>query len=134
MRKRRIARQEQQRRQRENRRYPFKETTKLIELVDKKHYGHMMRLVERLRPYLKDGEGATFTLTRLYFDEEKIRNIRQFVYDELALFMSQVLTENGLTCAQLVFFRYLAQPEHCNLGITENTLKAVITEAIRRNS
>ena len=57
----------------------------------------------------------------------------QFVYDELAIFLKKVKEENGFLVSQSVFFRYLSHPDHCNLGICENSLKALITEAIRRN-
>ena len=128
------ARVEQQREKREKRRYPFKSTTKLIELVDKKHYGDMVKLIERLSPYFLTGERGPFMLTRLYFDLNKLVYQRQFVYDELALFLKKVKAEDGLTFPQSVFFRYLSHPDHCNLGISENSLKALITEAMRRNS
>ena len=128
------ARVEQQRAQREKRRYPFKSTTKLIELVDKKHYGDIVNLIERLSPYLLTGERGPFMLTRLYFDLDKLENQRQFVYDELALFLKKVKDENGLSVKQSVFFRYLSSPDHCNLVISENSLKALILEAMRRNS
>ena len=59
------TRKEQQRVQREKRRTPFNVTTKLIELVDKRHYGDIVQLVKRLRPYLKDGERVDFVLTKL---------------------------------------------------------------------
>ena len=52
-------------RQREKRRYPFNESTKLIELVDKKHYGDVVKLTERLKPYLTDGVKGPFSLTIL---------------------------------------------------------------------
>lgn len=132
--KRRSAREEQQRAQRERRRFPFKSTTKLIELVDKKHYGDIVKLTERLRPFLLVGEGGAFILTRLYFDLDKLAYQRQFVYDELAIFLKKVKDEDGLLVSQSVFFRYLSHSDHCNLGICENSLKALITEAIRRNN
>lgn len=131
---RRAACEEQQRAQREKRRYPFKSTTKLIELVDKKHYGDIVKLIERLSPYLLTGERGPFMLTRLYFDLDKLVYQRQFVYDELAIFLKKVKDENGLSVTQSIFFRYLSSPDHCNLGVCENSLKALITEAMRRNS
>ena len=118
--------------QRQRRRYPFTESTKIIELVDKKHYGDVVRLTERLKPLLKDGETDAFLLTGLFFDLEKVRGQRQFVIDELALFLKKVKDADGLKCTQNVFFRYLSSPEHCNLAISENTLKAHILEAIQR--
>lgn len=129
--KRRPAREVEQRTKREKRRYPFKTTTKLIELVDKRHYGNMVRLIERLRPYLMDGEGGAFTLTRLYFDLDRLMYQRQVVYAELAIFLNEVKTDDGLACAQSVFFRYLSSSDHCNLGLSESSLKALILKAMK---
>ena len=119
-------------RQREKRRYPFNESTKLIELVDKKHYGDVVKLIERLKPYLTDGEKGAFSLTGLFFDLEAVSGQRQFIINELALFLKKVKDDGGLKCSQNVFFRYLSSPEHCNLAISENSLKALISEAIQR--
>jgi hypothetical protein len=119
-------------RQREKRRYPFNESTKLIELVDKKHYGDVVKLIERLKPYLTDGEKGAFSLTGLFFDLEAVGGQRQFIINELALFLKKVKDDGGLKCSQNVFFRYLSSPERCNLAFSENSLKALITEAIRR--
>lgn len=105
---------------------------KLIELVDKKHYGDVVKLIERLKPYLTDGEKGAFSLTGLFFDLEAVSGQRQFIINELALFLKKVKDDGGLKCSQNVFFRYLSSPEHCNLAISENTLKAHILEAIRR--
>ena len=119
-------------RQRKKKRYPFIESTKLIELVDKKHYGDVVKLIERLKPYLMDEAKGAFLLTGLFFDLEKIDGQRQFVIDELALFLKKVKDEGGLKYSQNVFFRYLSCPEHCNLAISENSLKALISEATQR--
>ena len=130
-------------RQREKRRYPFNESTKLIELIDKKHYGDVVKLIERLKPYLMDKglqrhtlttgqRKGPFLLTGLFFDLEAVSGQRQFVIDELAVFLKKVKDDGGLKCSQNVFFRYLSCPEHCNLAISENTLKAHVLEAIQR--
>ena len=71
-------------RQREKRRYPFNESTKLIELIDKKYYGDVVKLTERLKPYLTDGVKGPFLLTGLFFDLEAVSGQRQYVIDELA--------------------------------------------------
>ena len=119
-------------RQRKKRLYPFTESTKLIELVDKKHYGDVVKLIERLKPYLMDEAKGAFLLTGLFFDLEKINGQRQFIIDELALFLKKVKDGDGLKYSQNVFFRYLSCPEHCNLEISENSLKPLILEAIRQ--
>ena len=121
-------------RQREKKRYPFTESTKLIELVDKKHYGDVVKLIERLKPYLTDEGKGTFLLTGLFFDLEKIDGQRQFVIDELALFLKKVKDDGGLKYSQNVFFRYLSCPEHCNFAVSWISLKVQILEAIRRQS
>jgi hypothetical protein len=121
-------------RQREKRRYPFNESTKLIELVDKKHYGDVVKLIERLKPYLTDGEKGAFSLTGLFFDLEAVSGQRQFIINELALFLKKVKDDGGLKCSQNVFFRYLSSPEHCNLAISWKSLKVLILEAIRGQS
>ena len=119
-------------RQRDRRRYPFTESTRLIELVDKKHYGDVVNLIENLKPYLIDEGKGPFFLTGLFFDLEKVKGQRQFIMVELAQFLKKVKDDGGLKCSQNVFFRYLSSPEHCNLAFSENSLKALITEAIRR--
>lgn len=118
--------------QRDRKRYPFTESTKIIELVDKKHYGDVVKLTERLKPILMDGGKGAFLLTGLFFDLEKINGQRQFIIDELAMFLKKLKDENGLKCKQNIFFRYLSCPEHCNLAFSEDSLKALILEAIRR--
>ena len=119
-------------RQRDKRRYPFTESTKLIELVEKKHYGDVVKLIERLKPYLTDEVKGAFLLTGLFFDLEKVKGQRQFVIDELASFLKKVKDSGGLKCSQNVFFRYLSSPEHCNLAISWKSLKVLILEAIRQ--
>ena len=120
-------------RQREKRRYPFTESTKLIELVDKKHYGNVVNLIELLKPYLIDEGQGPFLLTGLFFDLEKVKGQRQCIILELASFLKKVKDDGGLKCSQNVFFRYLSSPEHCNLAISWKSLKVLILEAIRRD-
>ena len=119
-------------RQRDRRRYPFNESTKLIELVEKKHYGDVVNLIEHLKPYLIDEGKGPFFLTGLFFDLEKVKGQRQFIIVELALFLKKLKEKNGLKCSQNVFFRYLSSPEHCNLAFSWKSLKVLILEAIRR--
>ena len=116
------------------RRYPFTESTKLIELVDKKHYGNVVNLIELLKPYLIDEGQGPFLLTGLFFDLEKVKGQRQCIILELASFLKKVKDDGGLKCSQNVFFRYLSSPEHCNLAISWKSLKVLILEAIRRQS
>ena len=131
MKKRNVAGKSQQ--QRDKKRYPFTVSTKIIELVDKKHYGDVVKLTERLKPFLLDGGKGAFLLTGLFFDLEKVNGKRQFIIDELALFLNKLKDENGLKCKQSVLIRYFSSSDHCNLEISEKSLKALILEAIRRH-
>ena len=130
MKRRRAGRTSQQ--QRDKKRYPFTKSTKIIELVDKKHYGDVVKLAERLKPFMIDGGKGAFVLTGLFFDLEKINGQRQFIIDELALFLKKLKEENGLKCKQSEFIRYFSSSDHCNLDISEKSLKPLILEAIRR--
>ena len=113
-------------RQRDRRRYPFTESTRLIELVDKKHYGDVVNLIEQPKPYLIDEGKGPFFLTGLFFDLEKVKGQRQFIIVELAFFLKKLKETNGLKCSQNVFFRYLSSPEHCNLGISRIRKKPLL--------
>ena len=101
-------------------------------MVEKKHYGDVVNLIELLKPYLIDEGKGPFFLTGLFFDLEKVKGQRQFIIVELAFFLKKLKETNGLKCSQNVFFRYLSSPEHCNLGISWKSLKVLILEAIRR--
>ena len=130
MKRRRAGRTSQQ--QRDKKRYPFTKSTKIIELVDKKHYGDVVKLAERLKPFMMDGGKGAFMLTGLFFDLEKVSGKRQFIIDELALFLKKVKDADGLKCKQSEFIRYFSSSDHCNLDISEKSLKPLILEAIRR--
>jgi len=101
-------------------------------LVDKKNYNDVVKLIERLKPYLTDEGKGVFLLTGLFFDLEKVDGKRQFIIDELAFFLKKLKDTKGLKYRQNVFFRYLSSSEHCNLAFFENSLKTLILEAIRR--
>ena len=86
-----------------------------------------------MRPFLQDNEEVNdFKLYRLYFDKVKLKMKRQFVFDEIAKLL--VDAHNGLIYKQSIFIRYLSTPEHCNLGISEKSLKTLVLEAKRRCS
>lgn len=115
---------------RAHRRFPFNSETRLSDLVKPKCYEYIRDLVESLRPYLQDVAG-TCSVSKLYFDLDKISGTHKVVYKELARFLSAVTQKRGLKVSQSAFFRYLASPDHCNLGISEKSLKALITREMK---
>ena len=128
--KKKVARIVQKSRKHHNKMFPYKESTRLIDLVVGECHGDVRILVDNLRPYLMDGEGGYLCLTRLYFDEEKIQGVRKNAIKAIAEFLNKVKQKNGFIKRQRqsTFFRYLSDPMHCNLGIYENSLKALIAK------
>ena len=101
-------------------------------MVDKKHYGNVVNLIELLKPYLIDEGQGPFLLTGLFFDLEKVKGQRQCIILELASFLKKVKDDGGLKCSQNVFFFFFLSPEHCNLAISWKSLKVLILKAIRQ--
>lgn len=123
-------RRELRKRNQQNRRYPFKKTTKIIELVDSRFHSRLKVMLAKLRPYLlKNEEPNNIQLHRLYFDLEEIEGRRKYIIAIIASFLKEA--KEGLLYKQSVFFRYLSTPEHCNLGIKETSLKALILSALQ---
>ncbi len=118
---------------REKRLYPFDSTTRLCELVKNVAIGDLDKLLVNLSPYLLD-KVVLYHVSRLNFDLDRIRGVQKNVYKMLADFLKNVLAKNGLRVKQEVFFRYLASPDHCNLGILSQSLKAQIRKEMKNIS
>jgi hypothetical protein len=135
MAKRNVGLKVRQARKQKERRYQskfLKESTRLIDLVDQHYHSAVRQLVDNLESFLMEGEyeKGYISLTRLYFNPNMFKKLtRQSVYDELAKFFYQVKSEKGFKCLQSHFFRYLANDVHCNLGVSEKSLKALIAKA-----
>lgn len=127
---RRVARTELQREQQHRRRYPYDESTRLVELVDRDHRGDMVELITRLQPYLMQRTGSPYLVARLEFSDETLATHRFRVYQEIAQFMRKVVADGGLKCSQSAFYRYLVDPAHSNLAISESGLKSLVARAI----
>lgn len=132
MAKKRADRKVLQEKRRAKRRFPFNSETRLSDLVKPECYDDIPDLVDSLRPYLQ-GEVRSRSVSRLYFDLDKIDGIHKYIYKKLAEFLVKVVAKGGLKTPLSVFFRYLASPEHCNLGISEQSLKALITRAMQED-
>lgn len=100
----------------------------MIELLQSNSYGNLKSLIQQLKPYLLEKNTNFLAINQLYFDLQKIVGIRKYVYRQLALFFKGVKEKNGLRCKQSHFFRYLADPEHCNLGIKESSIKTILNQ------
>ena len=130
--KRRIGLKARQERHTHNRRYKFKDETLLKEFIHPSAYKELRELLQKLNPYLIDPGVNINNAKRLYFDLEKIIGRRQYVIDTLAIFLAKAKQTDCLAKPQSQFIRYLSDPVHCNFGISESSLKALILEAMRR--
>ena len=74
--------------------------------------------------------GSPYLVARLYFSDETLMMHRFRVYQEIAQFMRKVATDGGLKCSQSAFYRYLVDPAHSNLAISESGLKSLVARAI----
>ena len=113
---------------REKQRHPFRKETRMIELLQSNSYRDLKSLLQQLKPYLLDKNINYLTVNRLYFDLQKIVGVREYIYAEIRLFFKRVREKDGLRCRQSYFFRYLADPEHCNLGVKESSTKAILNQ------
>ena len=113
---------------REKQRYPFRKETRMIELLYSNSYGELMSLIQKLRPYLMEKNTNFLTINQLYFDLREIVGIREYIYAIIRSFFKGVKEKDGLRCKPSIFYRYLADPEHCNLGIKENSIKTIMNQ------
>lgn len=131
MKKNKLPLKEEREKRRERRRFPFGKDTKLTDLITKGCYGDVYCLIKELSPYLTDGGREDWHRKQLYFDLDKLKGIRKNVIKSIAAFVKKVKAKNGFKKSQSVFFRYLCDPNHCNLGIRENSLKSLIAREER---
>lgn len=115
---------------REKQRYPFRRETRIIELLNFNSYGDLKELLEQLKPYLKDEDVYFTTANHLYFDLQKIEGVRVYIYTILNTFFKSIRKKKGLACKQSLFYRYLSDPEHCNLGISERSIKILLNQDV----
>lgn len=131
MNKRRVDRKVLKEKRRNRRMCPFKEKTLLRDFIDKESYKDLTKLLETLRPFLMDDEVELYNCNRLYFDLKKIERRHKIVISAIAVFLNEVNKKRTLRYPTSVFFRYLSSTEHCNLGISEKSLKALVYKAIQ---
>ena len=115
---------------REKQRHPFRKETRMIELLQSNSYRDLKSHLQQLKPYLLDKNSNFLAVNQLYFDLQKIVGVREYIYAELRLFFKRVREKDGLRCRQSYFFRYLADPEHCNLGIKESSIKTILNQYV----
>ena len=129
MKKRRVCRKVLQEKHRAKRRVSFTDQTSLRDFIDSKSYKALKILLNKLSPYLQNQDVSVYKTNMLCFDLDKIKKKRSYIIALFAEFLNQVESDRTLRKPKSMLFRYLSSPEHCNLGIAESSLKALISKA-----
>ncbi len=110
---------------------------RLYDVVKEEYHSELQLLVERLRPWIIDGENADWKkMKRIDIDYSKIKNSRRckaenkITKDEFIEIISEFLISigrgNGLNVPLEAFIRYLASPKHSNFGMNISSLTTKI--------
>lgn len=136
MQKKHHTRQSVQHQRQQRRRYPFDEHTMLCQLFKTDCFKAIDRLEHQLRPYLTDNDVRLRHATGIFLSPKGIATIkRSWLYTVIGeAIMPDANGVSPLNEPRNVFFRYLADPAHGNLGISEQTLKASVNKAVSKDN
>lgn len=103
----------------------FTQKTRVYDLVKSEFHGELRVLIEKIRPYIRDGDTIDWKHLRYFdYEDEKI-NKADFLLI-IANFLLAVGKGNGLKCKMSVFIRYLASNEHSNFGLKYRSINTLI--------
>lgn len=115
----------------------FPRGMRLYDVVKEDYRSDLQLLVEKLRPWIIDGENADWKkIKRIDIDKSKIKHSRRckdenkITKDEFIEIISEFLISisrgKGLDVSLEAFIRYLASPKHGNIGWNVNSLTTKI--------
>ncbi len=126
------TRQRVQTRRQQKRRHPFDENTTLGDLVFRDRWGRIDELIRSLGDYLTDSDIPPRQRTGLFFKPSALEAYgRTSLYVCLRQFLQP--DSNGqsiLRVSKTVFYSYLTDPAHSNLGVSMQTIKAAVNKAV----
>lgn len=132
MQKKHWTRQRVQTRRQQKRRHPFDDSTTLGDLVCPDRWGRIGELIRSLGDYLTDSDIPPRQRTGLFF---KPSTLEAYGRTSLYVFLRQFLQPDSggqsiLRVSKTVFYSYLADPAHSNLGVSVQTIKAAVNKAV----
>lgn len=132
MQKKHWTRQRVQNRRQQKRRHPFDDSTTLGDLVRPDRWGRIDELIRSLDDYLMESDTPPRQRTGLFF---KPSALKAYGRTTLYVFLSHFLQpdtggQSILRVSKTVFFCYLADSAHCNLGVSMQTIKAAVNKAV----
>ena len=116
----------------------FPKGKRFYDVVKEGYRSNLQLLVEKLRPWIIDGENADWKkIKRIDIDKSKIKHSRRckdenniITKDEFIEMISEFLIcigrGEGLNMSLEAFIRYLASPKHSNFGMQVNSLTTKI--------
>lgn len=132
MQKKHWTRQRVQTRRQQKRRHPFDDSTTLGDLVCPDRWGRIGELIRSLGDYLTDSDIPPRQRTGLFF---KPSTLEAYGRTSLYVFLCQFLQPDSdgqsiLRVSKTVFYSYLSDPAHSNLGVSVQTIKAAVNKAV----
>lgn len=131
MHKKHYTRQRVQRQHRQKRRYAFTDATRIAELFTPAGTARLKSLFADLSQYLRKECSNPILARGLFFTNHTFDIIsKKWVYTKIAEALRPM--EDGSSpvgVSRNMFFRYLSQPPHSNIGVSEPTLKASVNKA-----
>ena len=132
MQKKHWTRQRVQTRRQQKRRHPFDDSTTLSDLVRPDRWSRIDELIRSLDDYLTDSDIPPRLRTGLFF---KPSALEAYGRTSLYVFLRQFLQPDSdgrsiLRVSKTVFYAYLADPAHSNLGVSMQTIKAAVNKAV----
>ena len=126
------TRQRVQNQRQQKRRHPFDDSTTLGDLVFRDRWGRIDELIRSLGDYLTDSDIPPRLRTGLFF---KPSALEAYGRTTLYVFLRHFLQPDGegrsiLRGSKTVFYSYLADPSHSNLGVSMQTIKAAVNKAV----
>ena len=136
-----IERKTRLQKNKENKKYPFKESTALADFIKPKFRNELRALITRLRPFLmNDLPENVLQTTRLEFDWHHPQCTPTRICLEFALFFVSTggniaetlgVDKKGRRWKIIELIRYMISKEHGNFMLSEKSLKALIDSKIK---
>ena len=126
------TRQRVQTRRQQKRRHPFDDSTTLGDLVRPDRWWRIDELIRSLGGYLTDSHIPPRLRTGLFFKPSALEAYgRTLLYVYLRQFLQPDSEgQSILRVSKTVFYAYLADPAHSNLGVSMQTIKAAVNKAV----
>ena len=103
----------------------------MLALFSKKYYGAYDKMIDELRPMLMNPRQVSWQTERLEFRPDLPRGSNQQFYLSLARLLKpgKCVFAHGYCKNDL--FRWLADPQHCNLGKSFQVLQRAVNKRIK---